>query len=117
LTNVEVKEVSEKSTCPAKHTKFQPTMEQWRCPLCGNDAQADFIVDDPDPDAEDFCELLHEKDVITCVCNDEGWTGKQIAAKLAKKLDMVTCPCCKGAGLISSKDAKLLGDASNDSGL
>jgi rubredoxin len=24
-------------TCPVKHTKFQPTDAQWRCPKCGAD--------------------------------------------------------------------------------
>lgn len=91
--------------CPAKHTKFQPTMEQWECPCCGKDAPDGFVVDDTDPEAAGSCELLHENDVVTCVCNSENWTGKQIAAKLAKKMDLVICPCCKGTGQVSSKKA------------
>ena len=48
------------ANCGDKHTKYQPTTEEWKCPLCGanNDGEyfyIDIFADDiSDPD----CSLL-----------------------------------------------------------
>lgn len=48
--------------CNSKHTKYQPTDEEWRCPKCGSDSEKFWIEDNFGADG---CELLHETDTIS----------------------------------------------------
>jgi rubredoxin len=89
--------------CQAKHTKFQPSDEQWICPKCGADS-AFFVVEDGAEDSDDDCPLLHNEDEIECGKCGYGGTGKSVAAQMTRKLDLVPCPCCKGAGYVKKEE-------------
>lgn len=94
-------------TCKAKHTKFQPGKEQWRCPEC--DAGSDlFFVEENALDSEASCEKLHKKDICQCAGCEGGWTGEQVARALMKKLDMETCGLCKGKGVVAKGGCELV---------
>ncbi len=91
-------------SCGAKHTAYQPTEAEWRCPKCGADSSG-FYIEDPTEEAEEGCELLHEKDGLYCyTCPMKGdpyaASGKVFAAALAKKNNLVCCPTCKGKGTV-----------------
>lgn len=95
--------------CHRKHTKYQPTPEEWKCPRCGAGAGY-FAIDNDEP--EDVpCELLHVDDNIICFganantgCpSSYGTTGAAFARALAKKHNLGPCPHCKGSGLVKVK--------------
>ena len=86
-------------TCDRKHTKFQPTDEQWECPKCGRGNDVFYISESVDAD----CILLHDDDFIVCENCEREWTGKKLAAVMAKKACMVKCPHCKGSGFVKEK--------------
>lgn len=93
-------------TCNARHTKYQPTDEEFRCPKCGAGPEEGFIIDDSPEDADSDCGLLHEDDCIVCNnCKtehhrDTDYSGKSYAALMVKKNNLVPCPHCKGKGLV-----------------
>jgi len=97
------------NACGAKHTKYQPTDDEWRCPKCGADAESfwvDEIAEDSDPD----CQLLHVNDLLTCG-TEHGSTyssysifGKSFAAMLQRKHNLGPCPHCKGSGLVKKSE-------------
>lgn len=90
------------SICPHKHTKYQPTDEEWRCPKCGATAQEGFIIYESINDMDTIeCELLHPEDFLFCEkCNLET-SGKAFAAFVVKKNSLVICPTCKGKGMVN----------------
>lgn len=102
--------MTEPIRCDGKHTKYQPSEAEWRCPKCG--ASADFtsvgcntfIIDSTEDGANPDCTANHEGDCLRCDC---GYTtsGKAFAARLQKAANMVPCPTCKGHGLVKG-DAK-----------
>lgn len=83
-------------TCAAKHTKYQPTTEEFECPACAAKA-GDFAIDEG-PNME--CEKLHDEDYINCYKCGYGTSGKKYATKIAKAKNMIPCPRCKGNGMI-----------------
>lgn len=92
--------MSEK-VCTAKHTKYQPTEEEFRCPVCKKGPRDDGLVVDEPAEGGMECDLLHEEDYLCCYredCRFEGTSGKRFAAAVAKKKNLVTCPTCKGSG-------------------
>lgn len=87
------------SACLFKHTKFQPSNLQWRCPNCGHDSDKGFVIDDgPNMD----CDLVHEDDEVRCTCGYVD-TGKKVAERIRKKHNMIPCPTCKGDGHVKGK--------------
>lgn len=96
-------------TCGVKHTKYQPTDKEWRCPKCGASADKGFCINEPAEGTDDNCSLLHDEDGIGCDnCMTEHdrntyYSGKQFAALLVKKNNLVPCPHCKGTGLVKKK--------------
>jgi len=70
--------------CHAKHTAYQPSDVEWKCPNCGA-SDEDFYIDIPDPEASDDCELLHDDDIICCARCDNSWNGSEIADIFAEK--------------------------------
>lgn len=92
-------------TCDGKHTKYQPTEAQWKCPKCGagsalgSSGGNTFIINDTEKGANQDCTILHVGDALACDC---GYTtsGKAFAARLQKAASMVPCPTCKGHGLV-----------------
>lgn len=94
--------------CTRKHTKYQPTDEEFKCPKCGA-GMGDFCIDtdldvvSTDPDCPD----LHVDDQLVCWgkngkgCPAQyGTSGKAFAATLVKKHNLEPCKHCKGNGLV-----------------
>ena len=84
--------------CSIKHTAYQPTDEQWRCPKCGSDNEK-FYVDEPVEGSAEECDKLHEQDGLYCQCGYAG-TGKSFAEKVMEAQNRIVCPHCKGEGTI-----------------
>ena len=85
--------------CTAKHTRYQPTEAEWLCPKCKANNES-FWTEEPDGEASDTCDKLHEKDEIYCYkCNWAG-SGKTFTKKLQDAQGLVKCECCKGTGLV-----------------
>ena len=90
--------------CTEKRTKFQPTEEQWVCPVCGAGLE-DFYIDECDCEWDE-CSFLHDCDIVTCRKCDKLWTGSSVAAKMAKLANLVQCPHCKGKGMVAKEKTK-----------
>lgn len=87
-------------SCTAKHTKYQPTAEDWRCPKCGA-TDGKFCIDDgPNMD----CEAFHEDDLCVCYACGHEVGGKAFAARIQKAKSLVPCPHCKGVGLVTKEE-------------
>lgn len=86
-----------KFNCEAKHTKYQPTDEEFNCPKCGAKV-GDFYKEDPVGHEE--CELLHDEDNLCCAQCGYGCSGKAFAARIVKEKSMVKCPMCSGKGMV-----------------
>ena len=95
-----------KRTCETKHTKYQPTDEEFHCPKCGAKV-GDFYKDDPV--GEEDCDLLHDEDNLSCANCGYGCSGRALVARIIKAKGLVQCPCCKGAGMVK-KEADTLVD-------
>ena len=82
-----------------KKTKYQPTMDEWKCPRCGSD---DFIVDEGPyydyPDDDD----LYEEDKLYCESCGFEIIGEKFSKLMENKKTLVKCPHCEGAGVIES---------------
>jgi DNA-directed RNA polymerase subunit RPC12/RpoP len=91
--------------CMAKHTKYQPTDEEWKCPKCGSDNEH-FYIEGFTEGSDDDCDLLHDKDEIGCDNCGHGISGKLFASRLQRKHNLITCPHCKGKGLIKDISKK-----------
>lgn len=89
-------------TCNAKHTKFQPSDDDWKCPKCGDDS-GNFAINYLDDLADEDCNLLHDADEIACGKCGYGATGKNVARALEKKTRQVPCPHCKGRGWVTKE--------------
>lgn len=96
-------------TCYAKHTAYQPSLEEWKCPKCGvgseytdnrGNLQEGFVIDCEGHVGDDNCEKLHDMDITYCHKCEKGWTGSVLAKKLMAKAHAITCPTCKGKGWV-----------------
>ena len=90
------------ANCGVKHTKYQPTMKEWKCPSCGaNDDGEHLYIDVLDADITDFdCDLLHKKDGVVCTNCNKAWIGETLSKIMAKIANMFPCPNCKGTGFV-----------------
>lgn len=86
--------------CEGKHTVYQPTDDEWRCPKCGADNSL-FSIEESF--GHDECPLLHTQDQITCFSCGHGTSGSRFAGAIQKRKNLVPCPCCKGRGVVSGK--------------
>ena len=86
-------------TCQAKHTKYQPTDEEWKCRKCGSGPES-FWIEESDPDKSDDCTLLHNDDSAICFKCGYSVSGKSFAAALQREHNLISCPHCKGTGLV-----------------
>lgn len=106
MTPLSEDEKKARAACNGKHTKYQPTEAEFRCPKC--DAPVgDFCIDDC-VNAE--CPDLHDEDGLVCYgkngkgCPGQyGTTGRAFAALVVKKNDLKPCEHCKGKGFVSTK--------------
>jgi Zn finger protein HypA/HybF involved in hydrogenase expression len=91
--------------CKASHTAYQPhTSDEWICPECGG---PNMVVDEVADDIADDCDLIHEDDLIICPDCGYGDFGKMVTKRLQKLANLVTCPYCKGKGVIPKQEIKL----------
>ena len=51
-------------------------------------------------EAPDDCPKVHEQDGIECSKCGLYWSGKTVTTLMAKKANLVPCPCCKGKGVV-----------------
>ena len=84
------------ANCTNKHTRYQPSNEEWLCPECGADNNHFWIEDTPNGD----CELIHVDDLIVCSKCGLEKSGNEVIQMMIKKKSLVTCPCCKGKGMV-----------------
>jgi len=92
------------SKCKSRHTKFQPSESEWRCPRCDADSSSFFIESSAD-DSDDECNGLHKKDVVECtVCRRE-WSGQAVSVAIMRKVGVAidACEHCNGTGFIKRK--------------
>lgn len=94
--------MSEQEKCLEKHTSIQIPDDEWVCPKCGVGPEGKrgkdgFIIEDG-PNLS--CNLLHNNDELWCGCCEYRTSGKTLAAQYIKKNNLVTCPHCKGKGLV-----------------
>ena len=96
--------------CLAKHTKYQPTKEEFKCPRCGVGPPDGLCVDNPSGDAADDCDLLHVDDDLRCYGeNKNGYSCNYVVAAtsfakmIVKKNNLVPCPACKGTGHVKKE--------------
>jgi Zn finger protein HypA/HybF involved in hydrogenase expression len=90
-------------TCRARHTKYQPTIDEWECPKCGerlDGKDGGFIIDGVAEGALGDCDLLHVNDELLCSSCKYISTGKKFSALLQRKHNLIPCPHCKGTGLV-----------------
>jgi radical SAM protein with 4Fe4S-binding SPASM domain len=95
--------VSTDVPCSHKHTPYQPSDDEWRCPNCGADNDHFYIVE---PVGDTYnCPFLHAADEVGCSKCDKGWTGTRLGALLAKRksVKIEKCPTCKGHGFVEVK--------------
>lgn len=82
--------------CTFKHTVFQANGKgEWKCPKCEYPDSL-IIADSPNHD----CEMVHDDDEVMCSACDWSASGKKALALLSKIAHMVTCPTCKGKGVV-----------------
>lgn len=88
--------------CGAKHTTYQPSIEEWRCPKCGSEPRDGFILEtfNDDIGSHEDCEALHREDELSCECCDRRISGTAFARAAMKKANRVACPHCKGHGFL-----------------
>jgi hypothetical protein len=85
--------------CLYKHTKYQPTNEEWACPKCNAPVGEFYVASGPDQD----CLLLHTDDCLVCMKCDFSISGQAFANRVVKKQNLVPCPCCNGKGFVKQE--------------
>ena len=100
---VDAQEGGEVMECKARHAKFQPTNEEWACPKCGAGIEQ-FSIWEATEEAADGCELLHSDDWCSCSGCGYGAAGYKVSSALARKSSMITCPHCKGKGVVRKEE-------------
>lgn len=91
--------------CEAKHTAYEPSETEWKCPKCAAPG-GDFAIDEPAEGASNECERLHNKDFLHCYKCGYTVTGSRFAGAIAKAKNLVTCPTCKGHGVVDGSKVR-----------
>ena len=86
--------------CTKKHTKYQPTDEEWKCPLCGS---YDLVLDSETNNELTDCDKLHPSDTIYCEDCDYVENADHFTKRLVKNKNICVCPTCNGKGFIVKK--------------
>lgn len=89
------------SVCTDKHTAYQPSDDEFKCPKCGATAGEFYIETEAEASTTRAdCALVHPDDVLLCTKCGYGVSGKAFAAAIMKKKNLVPCPHCHGRGTI-----------------
>ena len=87
--------------------------EHWLCPKCGVghlDGDGLYLDWDPEWEDEDAGDLLndHDPEGAELYCNEchGNYVVGDLYREAAKKLGLVQCPCCLGAGSVDKSKAK-----------
>ena len=87
--------------CDRKHCRAQVPDEEFVCPRCGETPAGAFVLEGPDESCA--CPLMHDDDWVQCHrCGYEA-SAKAYSQQWAKTKDLVTCPKCKGRGLVPGR--------------
>lgn len=88
--------------CGAKHTTYQPSREEWRCPKCGSEPRDGFILEtfSDDIGSHEDCEALHIADELSCERCNRRISGTDFSQAAMEKANRVACPHCKGHGFL-----------------
>jgi len=91
--------------CTVKHTPYQPEVEDgsWHCPHCGATVDEGVYIDEPADGTANDCRKLHCADGVLCEGCNRFMSGTQFANALAKEANLVTCPHCKGKGVVAGE--------------
>jgi len=90
--------------CTARHTKYQPMGEEFKCPQCGEMHPYFYIDESENCD----CELLHVDDFAVCEKCSYSCDGASLARQLKRIASLITCPTCNGRGLIEGPCVRAL---------
>lgn len=103
LEGLDVDERKAAVACEFKHTKYQPTTDEFVCPKCGASCGGFGVDDSPNYD----CPLIHVDDGLVCYGKDGkgcpsqyGVSGQGFATMLVKRKNLKPCPHCKGKGYV-----------------
>lgn len=91
--------------CEAKHTTYNPSLDEWKCPECQAPV-GEFAIDEPAEGSSEDCERLHNKDYLHCYKCGYGVVGSKFATRIAKSKNLVPCPTCKGHGVVDGSKIK-----------
>lgn len=94
--------MSDQAQCHGKHTKYQPTEDEFRCPRCGAEVGI-FVVQETEGGANLDCELNHPGDSLGCDKCGYGTSGRAFAARVQREKGLVPCQHCKGTGLVKGE--------------
>lgn len=86
--------------CPAKHTKYDPTEGEFKCPKCGA-KPPEFYIDESPEEAHADCVKLHPGDNLCCTQCGYGTSGQAFANRIVKQKNLKPCPHCNGKGLVA----------------
>jgi len=92
--------------CPARHTTYQPTDAEWRCPKCGEATPGEFYIEDQAANINVECDLLHQQDLCYCNTCEWGASGQTVAKALLAETNRVPCPHCHGTGFVPKKSPR-----------
>jgi hypothetical protein len=87
--------IGENMSCELKHIKDPQEGKEWGCPKCG---KSGFYIYES---CNNECEALHPDDLLFCDHCHHSELAKTFIRKLTKKLNLVTCQCCKGTGFVN----------------
>lgn len=95
---------TEQKKCTAKHTAYNPTAEEFRCPKCNAEAGV-FAIDEPADGADESCDRIHAKDGLYCYDCKYATSGGAFARAKMKAANLVTCQTCRGHGVVNGNPA------------
>lgn len=104
--------------CDHKHTCYQPSDEEWKCPRCGSKDKFAIEESAAGEDARLLeCHLLHDEDTMLCFSCGYRTTGKDFAEALVRENNLVSCPTCEGKGCVSKEAAQMEATSKSNLGI
>jgi len=72
--------------------------EFWKCPKCGNT----LYIEGDCPSGDQTCDDFHKNMEVNCNECSYGTSTTKLFAKYMKQKNLITCPHCKGKGVVKS---------------